>query len=336
MNALKKDVVLDKKIKNEKTILSVVIPCWNCSETIERLLDSLVAQVNPPKFEVIIQDDHSTDNFMEKVEKYKSKLDIKYFKNKDREVHCPGNTRMDGLSHVTTEWVTFADNDDMYEPNAFDEFYKCVMFNNEKNLVVSQFREYFPDEDAFGKEYVVKNNITWMHGKFYNINFLKEYGINFKENLLSHEDLFFNQSCFSIITAKGLSYSILQVFTYRWVFNPNSLSRSMFKDHEYYIDVYYDDFIAASVQPWRKLLTDYPDKKDYLFNRECYVLLYAYFYYQSLYLRNGLKHHKHNRDLLESFLNDIKDSYGKTTEDILDVIYNDPESYNKTRREAMG
>ena len=104
MNALKKDPVT-KKAKSSEIFLSVIIPCHNCRNSIGELLDSLIQQVNPPRFEVIIQDDNSTDGFMEIVNGYKIYLDIKYFKNKQREVHCPGNTRNDGLDNAKGKWV---------------------------------------------------------------------------------------------------------------------------------------------------------------------------------------------------------------------------------------
>lgn len=336
MNALKKDTVLSTKIKNDKLFLSIVIPCWNCSETIERLLDSIVEQNPSFKFEVIIQDDYSSDNFMEKVEKYKDKLDIKYFKNKPREIHCPGNTRMDGLANTSGEWVTFIDNDDILEPNALSEFYNCVVYNHETTLVLSYFREYFPETDQYGKIYDNNNNITWLHGKFYNKEFLKKYEINFKEDLKSHEDLYFNQCVFSTIASENLNYSILNMFTYKWVYNPKSLSRSMFyNDVEFYIDIYYDEYIMASTDPWLKVYDRHPESRDKIFDRECYVLLYSFFYYQSLYMRNGFKHHKRNRDIFENFLNDIKKRYNATNNDIINKIYSNSDMYNKTRREAM-
>ena len=46
--------------------LSIVIPCYNCSKTIGRLLDSVLANgLDKDEYEIIISDDHSTDRTWE-------------------------------------------------------------------------------------------------------------------------------------------------------------------------------------------------------------------------------------------------------------------------------
>lgn len=340
MNVLKKN--LPKKEKREskpvivsnKPILSIIIPCYNCRNYIERLLDSIVNQsINLP-IEVIIQDDFSTDKFMELVEPYKSKLNIRYFKNKKREIHCPSNTRLDGMAHAKGEWITFIDNDDMFERDAFKEFYECTQNHKERTLIVTEFREYNAESEQFGKTYDVRN-ITWLHGKFYYKKFLKEYNIKFKENLESNEDLFFNMSAFAAITAANLNYSMLKVYTYRWVYNENSISRTMFKDRQnFYIDKYYSEYLHASIDPWWNLLGTSPNLRQYIFKRSCYVLLYGYFYYQALFFRNGFKHVRSNRDIFEEFLLQIKSKFDASTDDICDIIYNDADMYNRIREDA--
>ena len=99
--------------------LSIIIPCYNCSTTISRLLESILANgLDKNDYEVIIVDDNSTDGFLNVVSEYESKMDIVYAQTV-RDVHCPGNTREIGLGYVQGEWFMFADNDDMFEPTAF-------------------------------------------------------------------------------------------------------------------------------------------------------------------------------------------------------------------------
>ena len=333
MNALKKDT--SKKTKKPEIFLSVIIPCHNCRNSIGNLLDSLIQQVRPPRFEVIIQDDNSTDGFMEIVNGYKLYLDIKYFKNKPREIHCPGNTRNDGLDNAKGKWVTFIDHDDAFELNAFNEFVKCRDHNDEQIIVTSDFRDYYPDQKIYGREYK-DDAITWLHGKFYNRKYLVDNNIRFRENMMSNEDLYFNQCIFAHLTAENKNYSILRQFTYIWTYNDNSLSRRMFKEKEFYIDKYFDEYVEAAVQPWLDMIPKYPNIKDKAFARCCYILLYAYFYYQSLYMRNGYKHVKKNRDIFEEFLNNVRNIFNVTNKDILNIIYNDDETYNRIRSDSFG
>lgn len=325
--------VFEKDI-NIIPFFSVIIPCYNCRNSIENLLDSLVNQ-HYKSMEVIIQDDYSTDNFMELVEPYKEKLNIKYFKNKPREIHCPGNTRFDGLNNSTGEWVTFIDHDDMFEPDSFIEVVKCINHNKEKNFLVSKFREYYPPTDIFTKEYTY-NATTWLHGKFYNRNFLFKNGIQFKENLVSHEDLCFNQQVYCNLTVNNMTYSILNQFTYRWMFDANSTSRKMFFEELNYIDTYYDDFITTSTDPWFKAYEEHPEMRDEIIKRVSYTSLSAYFYYQSLYLRRGFKHYIKDRDIFGQYINKIMKTFNITKQDIIDVVYSSSENYNIIRDSAMG
>jgi len=327
----KKEPVVEEPIQ---PYLSIVIPCYNCRNYIERLLDSIVNQTKKIPLEVIIQDDNSTDNFMELVEPYKSKLNIKYFKNKPREIHCPANTRLDGMSNATGEWITFIDHDDLFELDMVKEFTQAVDERKEESLVVTEFRDYNPELGSYGKTYD-RTNITWLHGKFYNMKFLKDNNITFKENLETNEDLYFNMTVFAAITAVEKTYTMVKSYTYKWVYNEDSISRSMFKQDEFYIDKSYKDYIDASIEPWWDILYTHPELESYIFKRTCYVMLYAYFYYQSLYFRRGFKHHRGNRDIFEDFVNTVKLRFGVNTDTIVSIVYSDEARYNEIRNDSM-
>ena len=323
-----------KQKKEEQITLSVIVPLYNGAKWILRLLESVDKQTFKPSMEVIIQDDYSTDDGVELVKssKYMKSLNIKFFTNKQREIHCPGNTRLDGMNNAKGIWITFIDQDDRYELNAFEEIFKCIEYNKEENFVVSNFREVVPETGELVKEFN-QTDITWMHGKFYKRTFLDKYGIKFKENLNSDEDLYFNQTVFSIVTVNNLKYSILNEYTYLWSFNLESESRRA--DAEVYIDRNYANYFIAGAEPWLNQLDAHPELADKLFNRACFVLLYGYFYYQSLYFRRGYVHHRVNRDHFENFLNKIKAMFGATNQDVIDAVYSDIKSYNKVRSDVI-
>lgn len=327
----KKEPVVQEPVK---PFLSIVIPCYNCRNFIERLLDSIVNQTKKIPLEVIIQDDNSTDNFMELVEPYKTKLDIKYFKNEPRDIHCPGNTRLDGMKHISGEWLAFIDNDDMFELTMIEDFTQTIEDQKPDTLIVTEFREFNYDNGAYGKEYDRKN-ITWLHGKFYNVKFLRDNNITFKENLETNEDLYFNMNVFAAITMADKTYTMAKSYTYKWIYNEDSISRKMFREPEFYIDKSFKEYIDASIEPWWNVLKAHPEAEPYIFKRTCYVMLYAYFYYQSLYFRNKFKHYRPNRDAFEDFLNEVKTRFGATAMDIVAVVYSDDKVYNDIRADAM-
>ena len=118
-----------KQKKEEQITLSVIVPLYNGAKWILRLLESVDKQTFKPSMEVIIQDDYSTDGGVELVKssKYMKSLNIKFFTNKQREIHCPGNTRLDGMNNAKGIWITFIDQDDRYELNALNSIKKKTL-----------------------------------------------------------------------------------------------------------------------------------------------------------------------------------------------------------------
>lgn len=70
--------------------LSVIIPCKNEAGTVERLLDSLIAQSTPVD-EVIIVDSHSTDKTVEVVKGYQESLPLQIITATERGVTAARN-----------------------------------------------------------------------------------------------------------------------------------------------------------------------------------------------------------------------------------------------------
>ena len=324
-----------KKVVERKPLLSIVVPLHNGAKYILALLESIDKQTVKIDSEVIIQDDYSTDNSIELIKNssYMNTLNIKFYKNLKRKIHCPGNTRLDGMSHVTGTWVTFIDQDDRFELNAFEEVFKCIEFNKEQNFLISDFREYDPVSGKFIK---IFNNmdVTWMHGKFYNVKFLKDNNINFRLDLNSDEDLFFNQTVFAVTTINKYKYSILKVFTYIWTYNIESEGRRN-EDGRVYIDRNYRNYFIAGMDPWLEQYKLHPEYKANIFGRLCYILLYGYYYYQSLYYRNGFKHIRENRDIFEDNLNKVLTTFNATKEDIINIVYKDSSSFNRVRTDVL-
>lgn len=317
----------------ENIWLSIIIPAFNCRDTIERLLDSICIQ-DSEGTEIIICDDQSTDNFMEKVEPYKEKLNIVYTKTKNREMHCPGNTRLDGLNHAIGDWVTFIDNDDMFEENVFANVKLAIEATGETRYVFSPFREYFIDTDTYGL--IFDNGMTWMHGKFYNRDFLSDNNINFKENLYSHEDLYFNSQVYAYFRSNDVEYTILHMYTYKWVFNPSSLSRSFRNTEHSFIETHFKDYIYSATEPWFRIMNTHPEKREFVFRQVTSTLLYSYFYYQSfLYTQSEEAIIKENIDYIKYLVYKIIYELGYTKNDIISVIYSDPKSYRHIYNECI-
>jgi glycosyltransferase involved in cell wall biosynthesis len=238
---------------------SIIVPCYNCDDTIARLLDSILDQ-NFPDLEVILVDDTDNHSFLKEVEPYKEKLNIKIV-NTELKYHNPGNSRNQGLEVAQGDWVLFIDCDDTFRENALILFksYIDTQYSPCYFAAVKQFHE-DGTEYTKAEEYQAKH-IVWTHGKCYNRQFLNDCGIRFKPDMKSCEDYWFNYMVLANIINQGLTYIDIPEYVYNWLWNPKSLSRSTL----YFLSIkeHFYDHLEASLIPWT--LIAYPNQTQGVF-----------------------------------------------------------------------
>lgn len=316
-------------------VLSIIIPCWNCSKTIGRLLDSILANnISKDIYEVIVCDDKSTDNFLDIVKTYEDKIDFVYCET-TRDFHCPGNTRQAALPYIHGEWFTFIDDDDMFEPDALKQVLVYLKINENIYTVCTNFREYFYEENEYGRELIGEATDTWLHGKFFNkAKTLDEFGCRFEDDLFSHEDIYFNSYNLSHLVENGLDYIYLPIFTYKWVHNPESLSRSFFNGKYYYIETYLDDYVHGSSYPFFDLFhrSENQETKDFAVRQIMMTMLHSYFYYQASVWRLGSNGTLDTAYIaLKNFKRKIINELNVDNVFIINYIYKDPIRYDEIK-----
>ncbi|WP_027402945.1 glycosyltransferase family 2 protein [Aphanizomenon flos-aquae] len=111
-----------------ETSVSVIIPCYNCSNTIERSVDSIAKQsLNPG--EVILINDGSKDNTWEILQKLQNKYDKNWIKIIDLKSNSgPSVTRNVGWDLATQDYIAFLDADNAWHPEkiAFQYLWMCA------------------------------------------------------------------------------------------------------------------------------------------------------------------------------------------------------------------
>lgn len=120
-----------------RPFVSVIVPCYNCENSVIKTLDSLRNQtINC--LEIIAINDGSKDHTLEVLEDYKNKypsLDMKvYSKQNEGIAEC----RNFGLSKVTGKYFGFLDSDDYTDPNMFKDLYEYAI-KDHLQVVVSDF-----------------------------------------------------------------------------------------------------------------------------------------------------------------------------------------------------
>lgn len=313
--------------------LSIVIPIYNAEKTIERLLDSVLSQNwDKELYEVIACDDCSTDKTMEIIQTYTNKMDIIMCHTEPRDIHCPGNTRKDGLKYATGEWITFIDNDDMFEPDVFDNIWEIIQDEKLTTVLCCNFSEYDSEKDEYIRR--IEKADTWLHGKFFNREFIMKYNINFKENLESHEDVYFNSAVIKeIIEHNEQDYYYSDLFVYRWIYREDSLSR-IGKSQKYnYIEDHLNDYIIAASYPYM-LYSDNEEFRGFCLNQVLMTLLHSYFYYQYSLYKFGSNDEivRSNYIHITYLVQLIKDTMKVSINDMIHYIYSLPYRFERVKQ----
>ena len=99
-------------------LVSIIMPTWGCAAYIAEAIESVQAQ-SYPHWELLIQDDCSTDNTIEVVRPYMEKdARIKYACNTQNS--GAAITRNNALCRAQGRWIAFLDSDDLWLPNKLE------------------------------------------------------------------------------------------------------------------------------------------------------------------------------------------------------------------------
>jgi glycosyltransferase involved in cell wall biosynthesis len=118
--------------------VSVIIPCYNVEECINRAVDSVLNQTHK-NIEVICVDNNSTDKTAEIINSLAAKHNN--FSAYSQSIKGPCPTRNLGFSKATGSWIQFLDADDYIEPEKIEYQLSVADQNNllrEEALVVGQ------------------------------------------------------------------------------------------------------------------------------------------------------------------------------------------------------
>lgn len=113
--------------------ISVIIPTFNSSNTIERLIHSLISQ-DFKDFEIVIIDDASEDNTIETIRDAVKDKHLSYQIISNRENKGPGHSRNVGINHSKGRYLVFIDSDDVVNYNHLSSLYRHMENNNVESV----------------------------------------------------------------------------------------------------------------------------------------------------------------------------------------------------------
>jgi len=190
---------------------TLIIPAYNPGQII-KLFNSIIAQ-HEPDLLVIVCDDRPDDGIRDVTELYDRLLNIKYCHTKDREMHSPGNTRLDALQYVPddTVYLLFADDDDYFNPDMLpkiknkliQEKMPPMVFTDVYAVTLRHGVQDIYNLNNYERKLLLSKGV-FLHGVFYRWDFIKSNGCTFKENISSHEDGYFNAMCISSLICNNM------------------------------------------------------------------------------------------------------------------------------------
>lgn len=210
--------------------LSVIIPVYNCENTVRACLDSVLDGL-PDDSEVLLIDDGSKDHSLDICRTYaESDPRIKVILQCHR---GPSGARNQGLRAAEGEYLTFADSDDLIDAASFRRYCAAVRDSVKRaDLWISDFFRVLPNGAAVDRVFQIPAADTpaidarqellqffRTFGPYWNVwrcffrrAFLEENEILFPEGYFCAEDLYFMTEVF----CKVRHYALLHLPYYRY------------------------------------------------------------------------------------------------------------------------
>lgn len=314
-------------------LFSLIIPCHNPEKTIFKLFDSLTRQCVPKKeLEIIVVDDNSTST------DYWTQLKALYglwnlvFVKTDTKVHCPGNTRREGMKYVRGEWLFFCDQDDYFEDNALAKVKEYIETRDKKMYVISTIMRTCDPVTDECKE-VLAHKQAWLHGKWYSMkNLIIPYNVNFKKDLVTHEDIYFNSCVLNVLFYLETDWEYFDIYTYRWVDNPDSLTRRT-RDDRGYLYENFQDYIDSASEPYIENAKEIGEP--IFINQLIMTALHCYFYYEAASYYEGATKYADIIEMIRRYVWRLHDELNYSPEFIVDYVYASASRYDAVRRDCM-
>lgn len=132
--------------------ISVIIPTFNCEDSILKTIDSIENQTSSKRIEVIICDDCSTDQTQKLLDQYKSKkFNLKLLNN---ELNSGAAiSRNKAIKAASGKYIMFCDADDIWDKNKIEKQIKFM----EENDVPFSYTSYYKFNNKISESKLVKS-----------------------------------------------------------------------------------------------------------------------------------------------------------------------------------
>ena len=187
-----------RKLENSFPKISIVMPCYNQVEFIEKSILSVLNQ-DYKNIELIIVDGGSNDGTIEIIKKYQDYISF-WVSEKDKGQSDALNK---GFKLASGEIYGWLNSDDIYLPNAFNKAIKALTKNNDKKIV-------FGDWLLLDKK---DNVFEYNHAFDFNLNHFKYEGFHLNaQSMFWRAEVHKNFSGFDINLYNTMDYQMILEF----------------------------------------------------------------------------------------------------------------------------
>lgn len=260
--------------ENLSVTLSIIIPVFNMSTTLERCINFVLNQ-SFEDFEAIFVDDCSTDDSSEIILKYSALHSDKIVYVKTEHRGGPGYARNIGINVSHGKYIGFLDADDWIDSNLYSIVIDLIKKHNADIAIFgvkdefecrlsSKLRYEYKYFNCINNKFAIRSlartysNDTYISPmvcqKVYKKTFIEQHNLQFKANTCFEDDLFSFQSFMydsKIIIVPDVFYHYYQ--------RPNSITHNFSKKYINNLIVFFDDLKRFLITEdfWNKYKTEY-------------------------------------------------------------------------------
>lgn len=154
--------------KNRKIMVSIIMSTYNGTAYLEEQLDSIRLQSRPAD-EVVISDDCSQDDTVEKTEAYIRKYHLTNWHVQRNEVNCGWEKNfMQGIEKTKGDLLFFADQDDIWEVEKIEKMCALMEQHPEIFVLASDYTPFYMDAavDKARNDEKIQSDGTWKQYPF--------------------------------------------------------------------------------------------------------------------------------------------------------------------------
>ena len=200
--------------------IEVVIPAYNCRDTLPKTLGSLVAQTDP-NFCVCVVDD-CNEAPLEDICAMFPMLDIRLIRNENN--LGSGLSRQRAIDTSDADYIIPLDSDDMLLPMAVDIFRVKARANPSVDFFVGQLINAEYNENKKKNYTLITDGLCFIASKMYKREFLEKYNIrNCEEFSRFADDMYINMLSWELGESMKISMPL-----YFYTCNPNSVTNKDF------------------------------------------------------------------------------------------------------------